>query len=68
MKNLVIVRRAFSQYTPVASYLGRSRLDALLVAMKMQADNNDGEYFVRTTDEPDWKSPSSYQQSGLDYL
>ncbi|TRD03823.1 hypothetical protein FJV76_14405 [Mesorhizobium sp. WSM4303] len=61
-----IVRRAFSEYTTVETFVG-SWLEAMNRADALQRDNNDGEYLLRGVDEPNWRPGSSYQ-SPMDWL
>jgi hypothetical protein len=61
-----IVRRAYSEYTTVETFVG-SWLDAMNRAEELQRANNDGEYFLRGVDEPNHRPGSSYQ-SPMDWL
>ena len=61
-----IVRRAFSQYTTMET-ITSSWLEAMNRAEELQRQINDGEYFLRGVDEPNWRSGSSYQ-SPMDWL
>jgi len=47
-----IVRRAYSEYSFVENFTG-NYVEATLHAMKLESINNDGEYFVRSQNQPD---------------
>lgn len=65
MKTYRIVKRAFSEYTEIETVDGW--LKAMERADYLQYTNNDGEYFVRSMEEPN-QITSPYVQSGLDFL
>ena len=63
-----IVRRAYGKYEVVGAFTGTWSA-AQCHAMELQARNNDGEYDTRTEDQPIGPlAPSSYGQSGFDWL
>lgn len=66
MQTYRIVRRAFSQYATVETFVG-SWLDAMNRADALERGNRDGEYFLRGVDEPNHRPGSSYQ-SPMDWL
>lgn len=63
---LRIVRRAYGEYTDIAS-VPSGLLVAWNLADDLERANNDGEYFVRGFDEPNWRPGTAYQ-SGFDWL
>ena len=61
-----IVKRAYSEYTNIEEFEG-SYLDAVTRADELQFLKRDGEYLVRSINEPNWRGGSSYQ-SPMDWL
>ena len=49
-----IVRRAFGRYEIIENNI-TDLMYAINRAMKLEFENNNGEYFVRRKDEPDWE-------------
>jgi hypothetical protein len=52
-----IVRRAFGQYIEI-DVISTDWVSAELICMMMEAYNRDGEYMLRTMDEPDHRQVS----------
>ena len=62
-----IARRAFGAYTVVETMEG-TLSQAILRAMDLQAERQDGEYFEFAANETPGQRAAPYGQSGLDWL
>lgn len=61
-----IIKRAHSEYQTVEHFDG-TYLAAMNRASELENANRDGEYLLRTLEEPNWTPTTSYQ-SGMDWL